>query len=397
MFFSGSNLLSLIFVFASAASAHAQTQVKKISIGETQFPAQVDLSNQYREVVSRQKGGSCHVFASSALVEANCFRKLGKHVDLSEAYLMNQHLQKKLKSVEALDLDEGCVKNPNYVIPNAALDGGHSYKTLNIIKTHGVCTEEEFTGYIDFIGGVQGLVEQYVEKADSVRGVVEKDTKYRIDEISKTFDPKLYNLQSKIAYQQRQLEAIEMGLNGVTTVNFREGRPGDRAAPDRKKIEERLDELEQELNEVQDQRSNKIVSLKKELSSTPAQVIAYEKQLPKKILETLSQPIEERSPSSIIKTRNRDLRECLSKGLKIEKSEFSVSKAVDLLSRGIPFICQSRINYGAGVRSAHSFNVIGYRYNPKFRHNLDFQIRDSNLDQAKWGWNVSCQVMVYIE
>jgi hypothetical protein len=53
--------------------------------------ASVDLSDRFLKKVDRQTGENCSVYATAALVEAACFAKTGRRMDLSEASLIADH------------------------------------------------------------------------------------------------------------------------------------------------------------------------------------------------------------------------------------------------------------------------------------------------------------------
>jgi hypothetical protein len=65
----------------------------RIGYGDRRFNAEVNLSTHFASDIAIQSGGSCHIFAASALFSEACYRKTGKWVDMSEAYLFSQHLR----------------------------------------------------------------------------------------------------------------------------------------------------------------------------------------------------------------------------------------------------------------------------------------------------------------
>lgn len=82
-----------------------------MTLGFTHFAAtsafasydELDLSSQLPPTVKLQEGGTCTLYAAAGLVEAACFRKLGRHVDFSEAALYVQDLDRLFLDPTVLD------------------------------------------------------------------------------------------------------------------------------------------------------------------------------------------------------------------------------------------------------------------------------------------------------
>lgn len=68
---------------------------------------EVDLSSQFLQEIPLQKGGdyACHTYATAALIEAKCFRKLGKHIDISESLLLYGNYIDQIEHLPPEELD----------------------------------------------------------------------------------------------------------------------------------------------------------------------------------------------------------------------------------------------------------------------------------------------------
>ncbi len=127
----------------------------------------IDLRNQFRTKVESQiypfddfrpKDQLCHIYASTALAEAACFRRTGKHLDLSESFLLLGHyLELKAKDIEdslpelgsfLLDSNPKIVpyKHPYLGSRVSVWKGGSSYANLNRVAKIGGCLESDLLG-----------------------------------------------------------------------------------------------------------------------------------------------------------------------------------------------------------------------------------------------------------
>ena len=104
-----------------------------------------DLRHYWPDEKMRDQGyvGSCHSFASAALVEAELFRRTGKNYDLSERDLFEQHFLKTTLSDHAKDTQAKQIwgVDPDYMHG----EGSSSIKDdFEIIKKNGLCFESAY-------------------------------------------------------------------------------------------------------------------------------------------------------------------------------------------------------------------------------------------------------------
>lgn len=122
--------------------------------------AGVDLSSQFRKEISIQTEGdyACHVYAVTALLEARCFRKIGKHIDISEAAILYGHYSSDIenKKNEPLDYTLGLIPNqvPYFARENVRFlgelrDGGSAVQDINLALSGWACEENRFAHLVD--------------------------------------------------------------------------------------------------------------------------------------------------------------------------------------------------------------------------------------------------------
>ena len=97
----------------------------------------------------------------------------------------------------------------------------------------------------------------------------------------------------------------------------------------------------------------------------------------------------------VSKTRNRELLDCV-RNVSAKQEPYSLEKAMNLLARGIPFLCTGNFNIGS-VSGIHVSMVTGYKFNENAPNTVEWQHFDSNLPRATWGWTGGCQLITYIQ
>ncbi len=100
------------------------------------FPVEVDLSEQFSKDIPNQRGGFCHVFAATALLESACYRALGRRVDLSEGYYCYRHLRTRLSSCEKLPIGKAGLNS---------ISGGDPSGTMDRFLSGSQCEEAQCT------------------------------------------------------------------------------------------------------------------------------------------------------------------------------------------------------------------------------------------------------------
>ncbi|MDH4468305.1 MAG: hypothetical protein QE271_09615 [Bacteriovoracaceae bacterium] len=121
--------------------------IKSFVIDGITYPSYVNLSKNFSKTIDQQEGGNCFIFAASALFESARFKKIGKHIDISEDYLMYLDYQQKLGSliskneINSIPLENICSsKSGNLIEP---LDGGEESNVLDQILAGKICTQSE--------------------------------------------------------------------------------------------------------------------------------------------------------------------------------------------------------------------------------------------------------------
>jgi hypothetical protein len=76
----------------------------------------------------------------------------------------------------------------------------------------------------------------------------------------------------------------------------------------------------------------------------------------------------------------------------VRHGEFSIHKMKELLSKGIPMICEGLffLNGDDDEPGMHSTLVVGYRPNREFPDGIEYKVRDSYLGTQNWGWTLDC-------
>ncbi len=103
--------------------------------------------------------------------------------------------------------------------------------------------------------------------------------------------------------------------------------------------------------------------------------------------------------SVFAQSKDKLIQKCFGKrNYKLKKEKFSSETAVNLLAKGIPFVCSSYWKSGDDKTSAHAFNIMGYKYNEKFEDKIEYQIIDPNNGWPTWGWKIpDCFYILYLE
>lgn len=115
------------------------------------YPDRTHLYYQFTWLTPIQSGGSCHVFSTSGLFEAACFRETGKHVNISEAALFYAWLRPAILAGKLSYLKSG----GGLITPWDAGDPATDFKNLN----GGMVASEREAPFADFVAKLrQALV-----------------------------------------------------------------------------------------------------------------------------------------------------------------------------------------------------------------------------------------------
>lgn len=97
-------------------------------------------------------------------------------------------------------------------------------------------------------------------------------------------------------------------------------------------------------------------------------------------------------------SKNKDLISCFSKGLTAtEEMNPSEERRVELLNKGIPFICSGNFKFSSGNSGSHASVAIGYNYDSK-KNEVSFLYRDPNDGGVITSWSSgTCAKITIIE
>jgi len=162
-----------------------RAESNEYQLSEQGFPDKVDLSYQFRKETKCQIGGTCHIFAATALMEGACYRATGKKIDISEAYFMYHHWRDVIKS-SRYDLSELYPADTNAVDAENTrnmifyFDGGYPIETISRALSKSICTENEFP-----------LEKEFLKKISHHNKILNKIVADEIQKKSKIFGEKV--------------------------------------------------------------------------------------------------------------------------------------------------------------------------------------------------------------
>ncbi len=335
-------------------------------------PPMIDLSYQFGPTCESQIGGSCHVFAQTALFEAACFKKTGKHIDISEETLFEQHLKRQLETMgeEALYPDQ-LIQGGEQVI-SGHVDGSQKIgKTLERIHSGQVCTEREAPRSRNNLNMIRQTVDS-LESYNKKKAFQEASKKTLTESKNALLEKsKLEKDLTRLRRQKADLEKDGMFTNALSIVStsYRIYSTGTR-----------MDELNTFLNSSID----RLIEHEKSLGR-----LAGSKAFAR-IMNSLEKDLSKRPDS----TASRELRNCLKSGLRYEIEKGSNDsktnlRIMELLRQKKPVLCSGLIR-GSG----HESIIIGYRKNKKGK--IEFLFRDSDATTSKnWWTDFSCHNIAY--
>lgn len=316
-----STLISCLFLAFGAEVEVAFSCYMAIGEHVENVPCTVDLSDQFSHPSTKQRWSTCHIHSAVSIVEAACKRKYGIQVDLSEAYLYYRHLQARLAQVKELS-------PPSFYEGLYSLDapfamGGNAEETVHRILEGSVCTEKEFASVQEFT-----------------------------DEVH----------QAVIAAKWKNLPAPAIKNPELTEIELN---------------------ADQQFNQMFNSTYLRWVSKRIPRSRDQSYLSDLKNEIDQIALTSRLTPSNWSEQGFSLLTEDFELHQCLTIApLKFRTESFSFEKAVHLLMKGIPFICEGNMFYKthAAEQSGHSVVVKGYSVNKSGR-GFRVLIRDSNLTQ----------------
>lgn len=114
-----------------------------------------DLSWQYRKTIPQQSSSNdtwrtlaCHTYAATALIEAACYRRTQKHIDLSEPALLYYNYMKKLSEKSDLVWNDFFPSysnvNPQLQGILGFLDAGYASRDIGGENVGAICEQKQF-------------------------------------------------------------------------------------------------------------------------------------------------------------------------------------------------------------------------------------------------------------
>ena len=389
--------LKLILSLLIANPTIAKSQ---ITFGGESYPSGVNLQNQFEPETALQVGGTCHIFAAAALFEAACFRSTHKHVKVSEAYLINRHLSTELARSNYL---------PDEIESNSILgdmDGGHAKTDISRIFNGSICTGKEMPLDSQFFNSLKQIASAIEGQAPNLACQVR--SKYARQE--KELESALAESQKQSSVAQSKFEKSQAAARQSLARSFLNlgtyGFPVDlgmyltirdivkedkmkavatQSAAEQKKLS--LERLGNSINnEIRDANETLLQAAKNEVS----------KVLNDQIKKASKDAEVAASGGYSLKTKDKDLKKCFDTPMRAKEYQFSTKNALDLLSKGIPFICNGNFTFPNGAKGRHSTTVVGYEYDDANESHLSYLLRDSNYKTVKGGWDLHCDNIVVI-
>ena len=330
----------------------------------------MDLSDQFNSIVPKQTGGSCHVYAETALVEAACYRLLGRKIDISEGALFEYHILNEIldhgkPSVRANDPQ----RFPGVNIISGKIDGSiESGVTAKRILNGSACLENEFAAPKKTLDQIQMLIAQLDEYATSSKRWLDAD------EIVKTEAKSLMSQQEALTKEKQVLDKWISATpirtpTDLVLVAFQKIK--------KIRIEKQIDSINNKINQ----------GLEKYGALASEFLEKRESEVYQTIVTKLKQDI-----FVIPKTdKTSTLHQCLSKNINLESSSHvTPEKIIKLLINKKPVLCTGNIqNIGW-----HETMIVGYR--KKKNGVVEYLLRDSYLGTLTWDLRVYCDEILWI-
>jgi|GEM_PF-3121833 len=335
-------------------------------------PPMIDLSYQFGPMCESQIGGSCHVYAQTALFEAACFMKTGKRIDVSEEVLFEQHLKQQLVTMGEEALRPDHLINRGEQVISGHVDGSQKTgETLERIHYGQVCTVRNPSPSRNNLNAIRQIV-------DSLESYSKKKAFQEASKKTLTESKNALLEKSKLEKDLIRLRRLKADLekDGILTNALSIVSTSYRIYS----TETRIDELNTFLNSSLD----RVIEHEKTLVRI-AGAKAFEK-----IMHSLEKDLS-KIPDS---TASRELRNCLKSGLRYEIEKGSNDskthpRIMELLRQKRPVLCSGLIR-GAG----HESIIIGYRKNKKGK--IEFLFRDSDAATSQnWWTDFSCHNIAY--
>lgn len=283
------------------------------------FPRDVDLSYLLRMPRQKQFGGSCHVFAATALVESTCKRLVHRDVNISETYLFYRHIRERLiHATRSAPERKGNL---------SSVDGGTIYATLKRITNRDYLLESEFPYDSDFVSEMRLVLSQIN---------LQKEIELFLDLIDFECTPLEDELLVKMC-NERVADALNKS---------RVYRP----------IEEVIKELDdlfiRRFNELKRRNFIKVDGAKNKTQSSILNRGHY------------------------FYNTALDKNNCLKKITSYKSLPFNSKLALILLSKGLPFVCSGNVKYGQ-FSGRHGLVFVGHHYD-QIKRRIVWKALDSN-------------------
>ncbi len=331
----------------------------------------VDLSHQFRATVQEQIGGSCHVYSQTALVEAACYRALGKYLDISEGSLIEKHLVNEMEEEgKSCMKQENLARIPGYQIVSNQIDGAtNNTETIKIILDGDVCLETEFPTSRPVFKRIQKVIQALDEY--NTNGSFRDAAKINQTEKQKTVVAK-----KEI---EKQILKDELKLNELKQTNAYYKNTLQILTLEYQIYNEKL----------------KVESLQKQLDESIERRVEHQKKLKtsyqKTVYDAILRGLKKDLAKTPTETASVDLKKCLSHDLSFEVTKSpTTSQITELLDKKLPILCSGVVE----TIGPHQTLIVGYRRNAKGK--IEFLLRDSQKAASVWGMKFSCEEILWI-
>ncbi len=342
------------------------------------YPAKVDLTEYYYTKNICQIGGTCHIYAQVALLEATCKKRIGESFKISEAYFINRHL-----SAEIHDQGNDLIRKKVPEDEITPFDGGFPSATAQRALTGSVQSEKDFpTTEITRVQLV-GINYRWTRfRRQLITRKVTLDNIYYLEMYlasNAALTPARKQLEKNLAMLKSPRRIDKFGEFVLLQPAF--GLSADRDLFDQEKQRdlemERLKRTSQKLileyvnSQMGSKERGKMIQFSKRKLVQETQNF-----LNRQMLKYLPMATPAESGGYSAPVQDPKLKQCLGSKPKlryISSSEFSVEKAVLLLSRNTPFLCIHDVKDG----ERHVYNVIGYKFSSKAKPRISFLVKDS--------------------
>jgi hypothetical protein len=381
--------LTLIIILSLTSNAHA------IRFGNetTVYPDKVDHSNQVLESYNLQTGGTCHVYSAAILFEAACFRATGDRVNISELPLVKTHLYEQLSKYNRFGLNGNTDKNPYHLLSTnsvgKSIDGGYPINSLHRIFNDYPSAQKDPHEVVKLGTEIHTTIEHYDEQAQTVKDKYKKNETEQIKAVNSEYK----KIIDSILSEKNKFESLKASISEQKTFK------------DILALQAKIDASKTKITKLTfeffETYSGKTMQKTAVKAVNGALTLKEVEKIEKEALTSLREKILHFDENNEMGSGEEQakINECWSHTMMYNSEDYTDKKALELLSKGIPFICTGVVKNGSKgfYGDAHATTVFGYEYDPSYFHSLNFKVKDSNFTKPSWGWELNCHTITWIK